>query len=234
MSWPSVLCFGMLCKSSPARFNLHPRLHPLSCRYSRLRLRLRSCLRFHLHLHLHRRCRIKWLQFTGQLRIILDQLTCQFVSCTSLSSVCCLSKHENEKTNKRVRLGSTHRGPVIHAFHNFLDLVLFKRMEQTSMPVVIAKVVIDQFIFTPIFTSVYFYTRALAEDKSMSDTTALIRNKLSAILRKNWTVWIPVNVVNFLFVPLDLRVLFGSVVAFFWNSYLISQASTNVNDAVTR
>lgn len=49
--------------------------------------------------------------------------------------------------------------------------------------------------------------------------------ELAGIMRSNWSVWVPANFINYLLIPLELRVLFGSVVAFFWNAYLIARAS---------
>lgn len=123
-------------------------------------------------------------------------------------------------------------GPLIHAFHNFLDRVLFKGMKQTTAFVVVAKLAIDQLLFAPLFTSLYFYARALAEDRSISNTTESLKKELPGIMHKNWSVWVPANFVNYLFVPLNLRVLFGSVISFFWNAYLIARASRSSNASI--
>ncbi|PXF48434.1 Peroxisomal membrane protein 2 [Gracilariopsis chorda] len=122
-------------------------------------------------------------------------------------------------------IGLVLRGPLIHAFHNFLDKVVFKGAKQTSPTVVLGKLIIDQFIFAPIFTSLYFYFRALSEDRSVATTTKRLKSELLGIMKKNWSLWVPANFINYMVIPLELRVLFGSVVAFFWNAYLISQAS---------
>lgn len=114
---------------------------------------------------------------------------------------------------------------MIHAFHTFLDKVVFKGKKQTSPWVVVGKLAIDQLLFAPLFTSLYFYVRGLSEDRSLAITTAQLKEELGGIMQKNWTLWVPANFINYLVIPLELRVLFGSVVAFFWNAYLISQAS---------
>ncbi|CAN8062988.1 unnamed protein product [Agarophyton chilense] len=123
-------------------------------------------------------------------------------------------------------IGLVLRGPLVHAFHNFLDNVLFKGANQTSAPVVAAKLLLDQFVFAPMFTSLYFYVRGLSEDRSLSCTTKRLRKDLFQIMKSNWALWLPANLVNYLFVPLQLRVLFASLVALFWNAHLISKAST--------
>lgn len=125
-------------------------------------------------------------------------------------------------------IGLVLRGPLIHTFHNFLDKVVFKGRNQSSPAVVVGKLVIDQFLFAPLFTSLYFYVRGLAEDRGLAVTTQKLRKELPDIMRSNWSVWVPANFINYLFVPLELRVLFGSVVSFFWNAYLISRASRTV------
>lgn len=102
-------------------------------------------------------------------------------------------------------------------------------MKQTSAFVVVAKLAIDQLLFAPLFTSLYFYARALTEDRSISATTKSLKKDLPGIMRKNWSVWVPANFVNYLFIPLNLRVLFGSLISFFWNSYLIARASSSSN-----
>lgn len=126
-------------------------------------------------------------------------------------------------------IGLVLRGPLIHAFHNFLDKIVFKGMKQSRPVVILGKLALDQLIFAPIFTSLYFYVRALCQDQSIIHTTRKLKKDMPAIMRNNWTVWVPANFINYLLVPLELRVLFGSFVAFFWNAYLISQPPTAVS-----
>lgn len=122
-----------------------------------------------------------------------------------------------------------YRGPAIHLFHNFLDRVVFRGMKQSSPLVVIGKLAIDQLLFAPVFTSLYFYLRGFAEDRSIASTTDKLKRDLATIMRNNWSLWVPANFINYLLVPLELRVLFGSVIAFFWNAYLISRVSTSID-----
>lgn len=117
------------------------------------------------------------------------------------------------------------RGPLIHAFHTFLDGVLFKGFSQTSTPVVSAKLLIDQLLFSPFFMAIYYYAQGLTEDRSLASTTQTLKTDIYGLMRKSWTVWVPANFVSYWLVPLDLRVLFGNLVGFFWNAYLISHAT---------
>ena len=89
----------------------------------------------------------------------------------------------------------------------------------------ISKLLIDQFIFAPFFTSLYFYVRGLSNDKGIGTTSKQLKRELVGIMKGNWSVWIPANLVNYSVVPLQLRVLFGSVIGVFWNAYVIVKAS---------
>lgn len=106
-----------------------------------------------------------------------------------------------------------------------LDRVLFKSRAPGSLKTVAGKVMVDQIIFAPFLTMLYFYLRALAEDRSLLRTTRELRREMGGIMTRSWMVWIPANIVNYGLVPLELRALFGSVVALFWNAFVISRAA---------
>jgi hypothetical protein len=53
-----------------------------------------------------------------------------------------------------------------------------------------------------------------------------LRTSLKSTIITNWGIWIPVQLINFKFVPQPAQVLFANVIGFFWNailSYLNSQ-----------
>jgi hypothetical protein len=41
----------------------------------------------------------------------------------------------------------------------------------------------------------------------------------------NWCVWIPAQMINFGFVPLQFQVLFNNALGLFWNAYLSYSSS---------
>ena len=52
-----------------------------------------------------------------------------------------------------------------------------------------------------------------------------IKTNLWPTLKMSWRVWPIAQLINFAFVPLHFRVLFGNVVRFFWTIYLSYQAA---------
>lgn len=110
----------------------------------------------------------------------------------------------------------------MHWFHAFLDGTVFNGLDQAAPHVVAGKLFLDQFLFAPVFTALYFLFDGLSDDQPPADIVAKLRRDLADVMRSNWAVWIPANFVSYYAVPLDLRVLFGSVIGVFWNAYLIS------------
>jgi Mpv17 / PMP22 family len=125
-------------------------------------------------------------------------------------------------------VGLVLRAPVVHAFHVFLDRVVFARAKnQAAPPIVLGKLALDQILFAPAFLSTYLLLSGALDDVPLAVTKRRIRKELYPMLRSNWCVWVPAQFISYAFVPLNLRVAWGSVVGLFWTTYLISTTSKN-------
>ena len=89
------------------------------------------------------------------------------------------------------------------------------------MPVVLAKVFLDQTTFSPAYNLFYFYVIGLLEGRSLQFIHDKIAREFVLVMMMNYKVWPLVNVLNFKFVPPNLRVLFGNIVGIFWTAYVI-------------
>jgi Mpv17 / PMP22 family len=128
-------------------------------------------------------------------------------------------------------IGLVFRAPVIHAFHVLLDNVIFAGAKnQSSQSVVLAKLVIDQILFAPLFLGAYIIFSGMLEDVPLKVTTRRIRKELFGMLRSNWIVWVPANYFSYAFVPLHLRVAWGGIIGLFWTTYLILRMANNALD----
>jgi len=99
--------------------------------------------------------------------------------------------------------------------------------EKTTDPNVIAvlKVGMDQLLFSPIFNLFYFYVIGTFEGRSFSEIGTKVSQEFGPVMRANYKVWPAVNLINFKFMPPDLQVLFGNIVAVFWTVYVIKLTS---------
>ena len=122
------------------------------------------------------------------------------------------------------------RGPWCHWWYEFLDYLFVKlgyrtKKAQEQWIVAIGKVALDQLTFGVFFTWLYFYAIGVLEGQTLDKMNQTVREQLWPVLIMNWKVWPLVNLLNFKFVPTQLRVLVGNIVAIFWLVYLISATS---------
>jgi hypothetical protein len=97
-------------------------------------------------------------------------------------------------------------------------------------------VLMDQLIWAPPFTAGFLFWAAAATSDGRTWVGAFSRGKENVlatflpVILTNWAVWGPVQLVNFYFVPLPLRILFGNFVGLGWSgalSYLSFPTAAN-------
>jgi protein Mpv17 len=82
------------------------------------------------------------------------------------------------------------------------------------------KILIDQFINSPLFITQFYYTAGLLEHRSLSDITHELKQKFLRIYIADWTIWPAAQALNFYFLPGPYRVLFINFVTMFYNVFL--------------
>lgn len=108
------------------------------------------------------------------------------------------------------------QGPLHHYIYLFLD----KMIPGSGLKVVIQKILIDQFINSPLFICQFYYTAGLLEKRSYSDVTAELKQKFVRIYVADWTLWPAAQFINFHYLPGPYRVLFVNFVTMFYNVFL--------------
>lgn len=116
-------------------------------------------------------------------------------------------------------LGFTLVGPALH----FWYLYLSKLVTAPGATSAVLSLVLDQFIFSPIFLGVFLSTLVTLEGKPSQVVPKLQQEWFSAVIA-NWQLWIPFQFLNFRFVPQNFQVLAANVVALAWNVILSFKA----------
>ena len=80
--------------------------------------------------------------------------------------------------------------------------------------------VIDQFLFCPIFLAIFYAYNAAFEERSIDALKYKFKHAYIPTLVANYKVWPAVQIMNFCLVPLNFRLLFVNIVALGWNAYL--------------
>jgi len=127
-------------------------------------------------------------------------------------------------------------GPMFHWWYGFLE----KLVANQSLPPRISiflKILLDRLLLTPPFLLFSLGFIQYFQNFSATTTIANIRNSYAAALFTNWRVWTVAQGINFTYVPLEYRVLFGNLVALWWNIYLslaTAQTQTQTQTSNTR
>lgn len=86
---------------------------------------------------------------------------------------------------------------------------------------VIRKVLSDQFCYSPVSLFCFFvYGTMVLDNGTWDDTTEKLRKIYLKTLMINYSVWFPVQFINFLLVPRLLQVPFSSSISVLWNCFL--------------
>lgn len=79
---------------------------------------------------------------------------------------------------------------------------------------------VDQLLFCPIFTGVYFAYNGYLEGGCVDAVKYKFRFAYIPTLIANYKLWPAVQLINFYLVPLPYRVPFVNIVALGWNVYI--------------
>lgn len=121
----------------------------------------------------------------------------------------------------QIAIGAAFRGPLVHYWYAVLDH-LFREWDPNALSTAVAKVVVDQTTFSPVFNYLYFWLIGTMEGQSSRRIQKKISASFVPLMMANVRVWSVVNLVSFKAVPPHLRVLFGNLVGVLWTAYAIS------------
>lgn len=110
-----------------------------------------------------------------------------------------------KRTAKMAAFGLALHGPIGHYWYGFLDRSIMAHAP-TSAAAVATKTAIDQILWAPIFTSVFFGSMKVMDGKG-DEIQEEISNKLWPTMKVNWTVYVTVCFtlvkVEFMSLPID-------------------------------
>ncbi|XP_063769465.1 peroxisomal membrane protein 2 [Pseudophryne corroboree] len=109
-------------------------------------------------------------------------------------------------------------GPLSHYFYLFLEQSI-----PSSVPLAgLRRLLLDRLIVAPAFLLLFFIVMNFLEGKDLNILNQKLKDSYWSALKMNWKVWTPFQYINVNYVPVQFRVLFANLVAFFWYTYLAS------------
>mmetsp|Transcript_1490 Transcript_1490/g.4517 ORF Transcript_1490/g.4517 Transcript_1490/m.4517 type:complete len:194 (+) Transcript_1490:115-696(+) len=122
------------------------------------------------------------------------------------------------RTTKLGLFGLCLHGPIGHYWYGFLDRAIMPTAAK-SAGAVATKTAIDQILWAPVFTSIFFGSMKFLDGKS-EQIKDEIETKLWPTMKVNWTVWPLAHLINFRFIPSSQRILYINVVQVGYNAFL--------------
>ncbi|XP_053558188.1 peroxisomal membrane protein 2 [Bombina bombina] len=114
--------------------------------------------------------------------------------------------------------GFLFTGPLSHFFYLYLEQLI-----PSSLPLSgLRRLLLDRLIFAPAFLLLFFTVMNILEGKDLATLRQKLKDGYWRALKMNWKVWTPFQFINVTYIPVQFRVLFANVVAFFWYTYLAS------------
>ncbi|XP_029833305.2 protein Mpv17 [Ixodes scapularis] len=89
----------------------------------------------------------------------------------------------------------------------------------------VIKALAGQVIYTPPYTLGLLVLYGLLQGQSWKEVLDSVRSKYGAVLISRYMVYPAAQLINFEFVPVVYRTMYGSVIALFWNIYLSWKAN---------
>jgi len=116
--------------------------------------------------------------------------------------------------------------PLMHYYYGFVDK-LFAGKEGAW--VLITQLIIDQALFSPVFYILYYIYMGVVDGK-LRDVPRQISKQLIPTSIDSAKFWTIVQFVNFKFVPVELRILFGNVCNLLWSVYWLLSMDNKKDD----
>eukprot|EP00618_Florenciella_parvula_P019098 CAMPEP_0119521140 /NCGR_PEP_ID=MMETSP1344-20130328/36941_1 /TAXON_ID=236787 /ORGANISM="Florenciella parvula, Strain CCMP2471" /LENGTH=228 /DNA_ID=CAMNT_0007559091 /DNA_START=129 /DNA_END=815 /DNA_ORIENTATION=- len=120
--------------------------------------------------------------------------------------------------------GLVVNGPFFHWWYGTLEKMC-KGMPSNSPSGLASRLALDRFIMTPPFLVTTLAGLHFLQHLDPKGALKHMRMIFWGALVMNWKVWTAAQAVNFTYVPVKFRPLFGSVVALWWNIYLSMSAA---------
>jgi len=89
------------------------------------------------------------------------------------------------------------------------------------------KVFLDQAIFAPAIVTTFFFWANFWEGHSWPTIVKRYKENIGETMKANYVLWPAANVINYKFMPVDLRILYISCVSLIWNVFLSHQQHRN-------
>ncbi|CAL8141343.1 unnamed protein product [Orchesella dallaii] len=111
-------------------------------------------------------------------------------------------------------VGTGAMSPALFYWYKWLD----GKFPGTATKIVVRKCIMDQFLFTPHLLAIFYISMSLLEGKD--DVFAELKKKFVPTFIANSFFWMPIQALNFLYIPARFRVVYIGCCTLVWVNIL--------------
>ncbi|XP_034950842.1 mpv17-like protein 2 isoform X2 [Chelonus insularis] len=126
-----------------------------------------------------------------------------------------LQNHDITRTKNMATIGLM-QGPFNHYFYVLLDRFLPGK----TVVSLAKKTIIDQFVGSPTNLVMFFFGHELLEQRNPREVYKDIVEKVIETYKIDCCFWPPTQLLNFMFVPIQYRVIYVNIMNVIWNVFL--------------
>ena len=123
------------------------------------------------------------------------------------------------KWDRRRTLHMSITGTTIGIFCHHSYKILDTMFPGRTLSTVLKKVVVDQFVNSPICITIFFGTLACLENSSFETFVKEVKQKGLRLYVAEWVVWPPAQIINFYLLPTKYRVLYDNTISLGYDVY---------------
>lgn len=129
------------------------------------------------------------------------------------------------KRSRDVAISGSFIGPFCHFWYMYLD----KWFPGRSAKIIAKKLVVDQFVCSPVVIGLYLGITSYMENKTLVEIKKECADKSWKLFIAEVLVWPPAQIFNFYFLPTRYRVLFDNFVSALFDFYFSRVKYGNVD-----
>lgn len=117
--------------------------------------------------------------------------------------------------------GGLLHAPIAHVHYNFLEWAVVARAKVSPARAPVVKVIVEQFVYWGYLSNaMYHFSMATLEGAPPDAAVERVKDRLWPTMLAQWSFWIPVQYLNFRFIPVrhQLNVVLTTSVA--WTAFL--------------
>lgn len=111
-------------------------------------------------------------------------------------------------------------------WYQFLDKHVMPD-KSSSTKAIVTKMVLDQTLWAPVNTALFYAYLAMADGR-LSSIPDILQAKLLPTILAGYALWPVAHLINFKYIPSHQRLLYINVVNLFWTVYLSGMANSTI------